>query len=188
MTFTDDFNRADENVEADANWTRVGGVAGDAKIVSNVVKCDTTASTAGAYQCPDQGAGAKYTQSIVGTDNTAEAFLAALRVTDGSNFIGLRNAGAAWQAYKRVTGTFTLLGSYAVVASASDVAYIEEDGSDNFDCKINTVSRITFTDTFNNTETRQGYLPRNTIRNFWLNNFEAGLLAAGNPWYYYAQQ
>jgi len=175
MAFTDDFNRADEDLEADAGWTLVGGTAGDAAIVSNVVKCVATASTAGAYQCTDQGAGGKYSQAVIKVTGS-EPFPVCLRLTDGSNFIGVRAQGGAWQCYKRNAGSFTLEGSYSATIAVDDIVYIEEDGSDNFDVKINGISRIKFSESFNSSETRQGCASRSGPYTAWFDDFEASLL------------
>ncbi len=43
--FTDNFNRADENLVDSANWTRVGGADSDIRVVSNECDHNTTNST-----------------------------------------------------------------------------------------------------------------------------------------------
>ena len=175
MPFTDNFNRADENLEADANWTLVDGAAGGLKIVSNVLKVDTTQST-GSYHCPDQSTTDHYTQCVF--NSSAESFLL-IRADSGSNFIGLRHTSGAWQAYKRVSGGFTLLGSYTATLTGGDVGYIEADSGDNITAKVNGIVRVgPLSETYNNTITRQGLSPRNSVIANWIGDFEAGALSA----------
>lgn len=175
MAFTDSFTRADESLEADAGWTLVSGDSAAAAIVSNAVSV-TTGQNAGAIVCTDQSALAHYTQADIGA--TAYSLIA-VRVTDGLNFIGLRYTDGDWQCYKRASGTWTLLGSYTVGLAAGDTAYIEVDDNDYVRCRVNGSLIIgPILDTFNNTVTRQGVIPRTANVTGWLDNFEAGSLVA----------
>lgn len=178
MTFTDDFNRPNEGLEASANWTRVDGAANAAAIQSNEVYQFSTTNSA--YQCPDQATPDHYTQ-VVSRDATPVAtngFYCCTRVTDSNNFFGVRHNNTAYQLYKRNAGSFTLIGSYTVGHSDGDIVRLESDSSDVHTFKLNGTTRVTSsTDTFNNTETRQGLVVR-TNSGRWFDDFEAGALAA----------
>lgn len=174
LGFCDDFNRANENLEASANWTRVDGSAGDTSISGNLLVSNTTSTTGGAYQCPDIGSGDKYVECTVPA--ARNAFGACMRLTDTNNFIGCRYQSGAYQVYKRDAGSFTLLASYTASLDTSHVLRLEMRG-DDFEMFVNGVSRATFTDTFNNTETRQGVVGRSQTGSF-CDNFCAGVLTA----------
>jgi hypothetical protein len=175
MAFTDDFNRSDENLEASASWTLIDGPAGGARVVSNVLKINTTNSVC-SYSCPDQGSADHYTQAVW---NTLAYGFTSIRLTDGNNFIGVRHEGTDWQVYKRDTGSFSLIGSYTVGLTGGDIAYLEGNGND-ITLKVNGTTRVGPTsETFNNTETTQGVCPRSVVVTNWIDDFEAGALAAG---------
>lgn len=168
--FYDDFNRADEDLEASPNWTRVGGSAGDIDITSNVAYCRRSGDGT-AYQCPDFGVGDKYVQGVIQAAS-GQFFPLCLRLTDNANFIGVRYNSGAYQLYSR-TGSFVLLGSYS--ADPLLLARLEMVG-DDFEVFVDGVSRITATYSGNSAETRQGMVARNSINQPMLDDFEAGLL------------
>ena len=190
MSFTDDFTgTSGDYLESRTGWTLVDGAAGAAQInASNQLK-NTSTQSVGSYACTDQGSSDHYTQ--VDSYDTGNAFPAAVRMTDGNNGIIARYGTFQWQLFKRVSGSFTSLGTYTVSHTPGDTLYLEADSSDNITVKINGTARIgPVSETFNNTETQQGLYPRSSTADPWIDNFEAGALAVGgvaNPWYYYAQ-
>jgi hypothetical protein len=123
-----------------------------------------------------------------------------IRCTDINNFIGIymNHSDGDLSLYKRVSGIFTKLGpSYAVTPSNGDALY-EEGSGDDLVVKYNDTTRITATESFNNSATGQGFavfgaggttpgvdLPA-------IDDYEAGALGGGgptgNPHNYYAQQ
>lgn len=190
MSFLDDFNRSDESLETDANWTLVDGAANAAGVVSNALDCNSTQSV-GSYHCPDQSSANHYTQAAFNSTFFGAGPMLTIRATDGNNFIGFRHQNGAWEIYKRVSGSFSLLGSFSATLTPGDVGYFEADSSDNITGKVNGTVRVGPTsESFNNTETRQGLTPRGQTVSNWIDDFEAGALGGGataNPWYYYAQ-
>lgn len=191
MAFTDVFTgTSGDTLESRTGWTRVDGAAGAAQInASNQLK--GTSATNSAYTCTDQGSANHYTQVIVKAVGTRASFWS-IRTTNSNNFIGVRGYGATakTQIYKRDTGSFTQLSTDgATTVAVDDVLYVEGDGN-NITGKLNASTEVgPTTETFNNTVTTQGLV----IRESWdpiIDDFEAGALAAaaGNPWYYYAQQ
>jgi len=189
MAFTDNFNRSNENLEVSSNWTRVDGNAGDASIVSNALNGNSTVSNGALYLCPDQGSTDQFTQVVL--NSSSESFCVNVRSTDNINWISARHAAGSgvWELFKRVSGSFTSLGTFSATFVSGDVIKLTANDSDELEVFINATSRIgPVTETFNNTVTRQGLLPRGGTVSNWLDDFEAGVLAApGNPWNYYAQ-
>lgn len=184
MAFSDDFNRSNENLEASSDWTRVDGTAGGVGVVSNAVDRQTATATEEAYQCPDQGAVDQYVQVVqratgTGVGGTGAAFPLCLRLTDKDNFVGARHfitSGPTpqWDLYKRVAGSFTLLGSYGAVAASGDVARLTMVG-DVFTLYINGIARIVSgTETFNSGETRAGIVGRGAVISPWFDDFSHG--------------
>jgi hypothetical protein len=176
VAFTDNFAGTDgQNLEDRSGWTLVDGAAGAAQInASNQLKCSSAQST-GSYKCTDQGSADHYTQAAIRGSGTQ---LLCARLTNGSNFIGARRETSAWQLYKRVAGVFTQLGASASTYSAGDVLKLEANGNSLTAYKNGSAVIGPVTDSFNNTETRQGLSPRSAALNPWLDNFEAGALSA----------
>lgn len=173
--FTDDFNRANENLEASANWTRVDGTAGDMKVISNQVEFDTIDTAGAAYQCPDQGSADHYTRITRVDTATSGAFMCAVRLTDNANYIGVRYWSGSVELYKKVSGTFTVLADITYTASANDVYTLRAMGN-RIEVWVNNSKLASVTESFNNTETRQGFVARNAT--LTCDNFEAGVLQA----------
>jgi len=178
MTFTDSFTRADEDLEADANWTRVDGAAGAAKIVGNLVR--QASDTDSAYQCPDQGSANHYSQVLnleTGPASTT-GFAPCNRLTSITAYIGVRNTGGDWEMFLQDSG-FTELGTaYTSTPLNTDVLKLESDGNDHV-FYLNGTSRITATNATHNTVTRQGVANRFNGSD-WFDDFEAGLLGASS--------
>jgi hypothetical protein len=182
VAFTDSFTRADENLEASANWTRVDGAAGAAAVRSNQLA--QLSSTNTAYQCPDQSSADHYSQAVTKVSGAWTGFMA-IRLTDSNNFIGTRPGTNVIELYKRVSGTFTSLGSASASTAINAVYYVEGSGN-NLTVKVDGVTKLGPTsETAHNTVTRSGIVVRTTL-NPTLDDFESGALAAsvtitGNP-------
>lgn len=176
MVFTDNFNRSNENLEASADWTRSGGSAGDAEVNSNKVKCDTTNSTGSAYQCPDQGSADHYSEGVANA--AGFGFPVCVRLTDANNFIGCRrNTISQVSMLKRVGGSFTTLATKGISSSTGNITLrIEAEGND-LRWYVGGVLETTVVDSFNNSETRQGLVARVSIRDDFLDDFEADTIA-----------
>lgn len=180
MAFTDDFVGTSGDYLADrAGWTQVGGLAGAAQIGnSNTLQC-LSGTPDSCYLCADQGSADQYTQ--VSWINSRDGGFACVRMTDASNFIGFRHqsSGAKWTIYKRAGGVFTLLGQVVQALVSRDVGRLEIVG-DEWSFYVNGVLKLgPTTETFNNTETRQGLSVRSVNANPWIDDFEAGSLSTG---------
>lgn len=187
-TFTDDFNGEGSNVDLTAHtpsggtaWTRLSGSSGDIVVDSanGWMALRTTFFGANAvYLCDDQGDANQYVEFE--NRNTPDIFyFIANRITNGSNYIGVRNiATNGLDLQKRVAGSFTQLGSDSII-SAGDIVRMECDGN-NIEVFVNGVSAIgPVTETFNNTETRQGVFGDGNTNANLLDDYEAGILTAG---------
>jgi hypothetical protein len=130
--FIDDFNRANENLEASSDWTRIGGTAGAAQIISNALHF-TSSTDATAYVGPSYGSPDHFVQAKRPSATEAEWFLAC-RIQDGNNFVGARLADtdSGWAVYKRVGGTFTVLGRWQMtsVFKTDSIARLEVIGDE----------------------------------------------------------
>lgn len=180
MAFVDDFNRSDQTLETSANWTRVGGTAGALEIVSNRVRC-TTSGADTAYQAPNQGTADHYVQTKlldVGSYGGGASFLAC-RLADDNNFIGVRWTGSSWSVFRRVSGGFSSVGSFASPApSVGDVVRLQCEGT-NYALFRNGVSVGTGAiGAPTLTSTRTGLIARSAVQDPWLDDFETGSIAA----------
>lgn len=78
------------------------------------------------------------------------------RISDELNHLYLRGfSGEGYHLFKRVAGSSTSLGSYSTTPASSDVIKVVCDGND-LEVFVNSVSRITASDGFNNTEEIHG--------------------------------
>ena len=175
--FSDNFNRDDENVEANANWTRVDGSAGMAVILGNRVKSTTALSFGAAYQCPDLGDTDQYVQAKF-QGASAGGFICC-HLTDFSNYIGLRYNSSGLEVYKRVAGTLTQMATYSHSFSSSVTFRLETDGA-TFSVKANGVALTPATGSETITSgpassTRQGFVVRGGA-NYHIDDFQAGTL------------
>lgn len=178
--FLDNFDRANEDLEADAAWTRVGGTAGAAKVVSNALNF-TSGTDATAYQAPNFGTADHYAQAKRPSASGAEWFLAC-RIQDGNNFVGARLAStdSGWAVYKRVGGTFTLLARYQMAATfkTNSIARLEVLGG-NYQLIVDGVVLLTGAiGSHVDTATRAGFICRNDtgVNPAW-DDFEHGILS-----------
>lgn len=126
VSYTDDFNRANENLEANANWTRIDGTAGAAQVVSN--RMEHTSATETSYKFNPLSSVDAYAQVVVVTVSNGITFPVVARLADLSNLVGARYNSGAWQLYKRVTGTFTQLATFTATLAANDVLKLEVTG------------------------------------------------------------
>jgi hypothetical protein len=62
QTFSDDFNRANENLNANANWTLLAGTDTDLTVASNQVATGVTTPSGSYAACPDCGDEDQYIQ------------------------------------------------------------------------------------------------------------------------------
>mgnify|MGYP001765472546 CR=1 FL=1 len=182
MAFTDDFYNASypQTLDVRSGWSRVDGTAGDCYLGTGYPgTLSVTGASESAYQCTSQSSADHYTQAEMRF--TGSSFVC-VRLTNKDNFIGFRHDGGNWQVYKRVAGAFTQLGSnYAAALTPGDVAKLSATGN-TLVFTVNGTQRCLgtgVTETFNNTEARQGVVARALGINPWIDNFEAGVTGGG---------
>jgi hypothetical protein len=180
MAFTDTFTDTDTTTlethtpSGGTAWTRVDGTAGACSIVGNILRVNAASNTL--YICDDQGNADQYVQYK--HQNNMNDFVCN-RATDANNFIGIRVSAGKVQIFKRVTSTFTQLGSTgATTVSANDIIRLESSGNVHT-AKINgnTEAGVGGTDAAHNSVTRQGICGRTASILNIADDFEAGSLS-----------
>lgn len=176
--FTDNFNRADENLEASANWTRVDGAAGALQVSSNMLGSFSTTETA--YQCPDCAVAGQFVQATNKDGTGSNHGFLALRVTDANNFVGARVSGAIYQVFQRVAGTFTQLGTDVGAQNAGDVMLLTISSGNSLDFSVNGSALLTGLSVSGSlTSTRAGFIQRSANLNPLFDDFSATGAASG---------
>lgn len=99
---TDNFERPNESLEANPNYTRIGGIAGGGLVESNVLKSNTTDLTGTGYQLPGVGSASQYVSGVF-QSNGSLSFLC-VRMTDPNNWIGFRYYNTVMEVYKKIGG------------------------------------------------------------------------------------
>lgn len=122
--FVDTFNRANENLEANANWQRVSGTAGAIAISTN--RLASTVTTQSTYLIAD-ALPVDRTNHFVEINwrgGTTTGWLLA-RYTDENNYVGMQLLASVPTLYKRVGGTFFILAASPSSLTAGDLVRIE---------------------------------------------------------------
>lgn len=120
--FTDNFNRANANLEASAvssgggSWSHDGRFAGAGVIDTNVLRSNVGDNFGSAYKTPDVGSLDHYCQYKVADITSSPAPFVCCRLIDVWNYIGIRNGPTSTEVYARVAGTF--IAQYLGAASA----------------------------------------------------------------------
>lgn len=175
--FSDNFQRADQNLEASASWTLLsGGIAGGVAISSLESFINDTSTGGSAYTCPDIGGADMYVQGSVPDNATGSASFLCLRLQDQNNWLGVRYAqgNATLEMYKRVAGTLTRVASCTYKIVDGDVFKYEQYGNYAV-LKINGSVRIGPVNigSLFPSVTKAGLIGRSLSGSAWY-NFEAG--------------
>lgn len=118
-SFSDNFNRANQLLDASANWTLVaGGGTPTISVFSNAAQASGTSSaTATAYLSPDLGS---QRQSVSCTALGTGGFVC-VQLTDGNNFIGMRYYnGTTLQVMQMKAATLTLVCAFPDTVVSTD--------------------------------------------------------------------
>jgi hypothetical protein len=109
--FSDNFNRADEILDAGANWTAVVGGRDRLEVDNNRLESNGTDSSQEAYLAPDQGSADMYAEADwLGSTFTTDYL--AVRLVSNTDLIGMGpGAGSTIRLAKIVGGTVTTFGS-----------------------------------------------------------------------------
>lgn len=178
---SDSFNRADQNLEDSPNWIRQGGSAGGIRIRNNQLDIVQT-SDGQSYLCNDVADLDQYVEFTRPTTANVDWFVCC-RLANADNFIGIRrwNSGSVASIFKRVGGTFTLLGSFNLGSfspfSGPNAVYrLEVKG--NFASLFINNQRLLgpLAIGAHTSSTRAGIVPRNQATNGAIDNFKHGRL------------
>lgn len=177
VAFTDSFTRADENLEANANWTRVDGTAGWGAVRSNALACLTTDTTGAAFQCPDTGVLNHYVQAKLLTVTASSGPFLCCRLADRNNFVGFRydQASNRIELYRRNAGVLTSLAPVAITCVVGDVMKLQMDGATGWSLYKNgaLVDSGSSSGIATLNSTRCGVVMRSVSTNPWVDDFEA---------------
>lgn len=170
--FVDGFNRANENLEANAFWNRISGAAGALTVDTNQVRSTATAQSTFLL---DEGI-VSPTNHFVETDwksGTTTGWMLA-RYVDENNYVGMQILASVPTLYTRVGGTFTVRVSSGSSLSAGDKVRIEAFGQE-IRLWHKGILRGTYTmGTGVLTSGRVGLQARTTVANPMTDNFIAG--------------
>ena len=181
MAFTDDFTNGGgsyQALESRTGWTFLAGTANDAGVSGSGTALKSLGTSDTAYHCTDQGSADHYSEATVSTNPTSG--FVCVRMVDANNWFGWRCNAGSWEVFKRTPGpTFTQIGSTYSAAPAGQVGRISCSG-DTITFTIDGVERCgsPFTDSTNNTETRQGLVSRSGA-DPWLQDFTADVVGGG---------
>lgn len=173
--FTDDFNRANENLSVNANWTLVDGSAAAMAISSNQLAASQ--STLTTVLSPDLGSVNQYVAYTLVNVGVNGPF-AVVRATNQNNWVGVRNSASAYQVFKMVAGTITQLAFTSPTPAVGDKIRLSAiDGGVTLSINGSDVTPQPMSlggDLL--TATRQGVVARTATRVPWLDDYEAGAL------------
>ena len=180
--FADDFNRADQDLGASADWRfapeRGGdGLPGDIAIRGEKLVILSTAYRGAAYASPDCGFADHYVQATVAKIPTDYNGLLACRLTDPSNLVGVEFKNNRISLHERTKGVFTELGFVTTAPVVADVIRLEVKGA-LATVKKNGVVIIgpKATAGTNAGWTWSGVLSRGLAVDPWIDNYESGPL------------
>lgn len=174
--FTDNFNRADENVNANAAWLLISGVATGVQIASNVIKANDTAGAGSAVAAGDMGSPDHYVQAMNNLSAGAGSSFLVARLMDYNNWVGVRYnpTSTQFEVYQRLGSTLTSLGSYVYAGGAGKIMRLEVVGN-TAALKVEGVtvlSGLVFSPKI--LSSRAGINARSTVVANLLDNFECG--------------
>lgn len=178
IIFIDDFTRPDEDLADSPDWTETdpGGAPTSAAVVSN--ELHVVGFFDRCYFSPDNGSPNQYTEITLaytpsGSQNISEGLL---RASDDENWIGFIVGNTAITLYRREAGAFNSIGSSAISPVSGDTIRVSAVG-DTIEISHNGgAALISVTETFNNTESLQGFNTRNNLQAPMLTKYETGTL------------
>jgi hypothetical protein len=173
--FLDDFNRANENLEASANYNRMSGVAGGLAIDTNKLKSITTTQSTYLVALAQ---GIDLVNHFVETDwhrNISSTGWLLARYQDESNYVGMQILALKPALYTRIGGTFSQVSAPADVVVGDNIRIeCDEQTIRLYHKGVLVVTRTLAAGIL--TSGRVGIQARTTIANPLLDNFSAGTL------------
>lgn len=121
--FTDSFDRANENLEASANWTLMTGTAAAAVVASNALTLAGSGKTNPTiYTAPDTGSVDHFAEAVVNSVAALNSLHIAVRVNANGDYIGVRaRSTTGYQVFQSVGGTLTQILVAGTVAAGNIV-------------------------------------------------------------------
>lgn len=174
MAFTDNFTGTNgDDLEGRTGWTLAAGSAGAAEInASNQLKASGTGSTGHAYTAPDAGTADHYGQCVY-RGGLSGPLAPAVRVTNANNYFAIRPEAAAYTLFRRTTAVgLVSIGSYATTPASGDVLKLNISGT-SLEFFLNTVSRITVTDSAHSGVQTPGIICRTSTADPWIDDWES---------------
>lgn len=180
--FKDDFNRADQDLGASADWRFApdgggDGVPSDIAIRGQKLAIFSTAYRGAACASPDCGFADHYVQATVAQLPTYYNGILACRLTNPSNLIGVEFKNDRIALYERTNGEFKELGFVTIPPLLGDTIRLEVRGA-NATVKKNgaTIIGPKATAGTNATWTWSGVVARSLAVDPWIDDYEAGPL------------
>ena len=180
--FEDDFNRADQDLGANADWRFApdgggDGAPSDIAIRGQKLAIFNTAYRGAAYASPDCGFADHYAQATVAKIPTYYNGILACRLTNPSNLIGVEFKNDRIALYERTSGEFKELGFVTIPPLVGDIIRLEVKGA-NATVKKNGAIIIgpKATAGTNATWTWSGVVSRSFAVDPWIDNYQAGPL------------
>jgi hypothetical protein len=180
--FKDDFNRADQDLGASADWRFApdgggDGAPSDIAIRGQKLASFNTAYRGAAYASPDCGFADHYVQATVAKIPTYYNGILACRLTNPSNLIGVELKNDRIALYERTNAEFKELGFVTIPPLVGDIIRLEVKGA-NATVKKNGAIIIgpKATAGTNATWTWSGVVSRSFAVDPWIDNYEAGPL------------
>lgn len=174
--------------EGYADNTDLGAVTGWSRLTGNSLdinvdfdgKLDFTAPVSDAAYGAEQSNANHDFAVTYATFAEGVFFPCCVRITDANNFIGARLNGGNLQLFKRVTGTFTQLGSNVAVTGANgDTLKVTASGN-TLNVYVNGVLKIgPITESAHNTVTKCGMVARSTAAANLIESTESTVASTG---------
>lgn len=176
--FADNFNRADENLEASANWTRNGGAAAQAGVRSNQLAMIGTTQTA--YTCPDTTKTQLWVRGNVASLPGTPSSMPLAIIVDVNNWLALRWSAAQIQFEKCVAGTISQVGVVNTTVNVGDQLMLVKDGNVAtvyVNGAVTIINGQSYAATTLDPATKAGTVARGSVLNPAIDNFEVGRAA-----------
>jgi hypothetical protein len=158
---SDSFNRADSttnmgNADTGQTWVQGNAASQPMGIISNQAYMSTGTNGAAWIESGKADVNVKITLPVVPSSSNVHNILT--RVTDASNYYMIQNNGTAILLYKRVSGTYTQIGSSIPYTTLiNDVMEVDLSGS-TITLKMSGTQKGQWTDSTYTTQTKHGFL------------------------------
>jgi len=176
---SDNFNRADENLEATAPWVRIGGSAAQAAVRTNALACIGTTQTLYEFSGISLPVDQYVRFKIASVPATANPYVV-VRASDQSNWVGVRWNATTFMIGRCIAGTVTAsvtssaavapaIGDDVILAIRGDLAYLYVNGRCLLRGQAMSATAI-------GANTKVGVVARSGVVNPFIDDFSAGAI------------